>query len=721
MSLLLCAVLLCMPVLAAEESLDQELTRVTLAVKQTLTISDQYDNFSGDLDDMGALRYWSLDWSNSKDGSSISVLADDSGCVMQYNHNDNTTSESPTDGYAPAFSKISAAAAKKAAKTFLAKVLAKEERAELTLGSTMVPLISGDSNYSFNAEILLNGIPSPKTAWVQVNQNTGVVTSFSRSDDYEAYVNDVPSAVPAISASSATSTLAGTVSLELQYVKGDDDSQAVLRYVPVTGDDCYVDAQTGKLVDLTDAWNNLRDGNKGAAENTAADSASGESSGLSDAEQGAVQQLQGVMTKDALDAAARKVTALGLSRYTLSNADYQADQKTGDVTCTLTYYRTIPYSELTGVTSADYQSGTYRQYRSLVLNAKTGALLEGSSYRPWFLKSETSGSNTAFRSTADSFLKYQYPDYVDQVALSSDEDGSYSYTRRVNGYFYYSNDVNITVDPSDGSVAGFNSVWEDDLTFQSADGILSAEQAMKTYCAAYSAKLQYLAYPVTVNTGIPIWATYANRCGSVAYRYVLGYTYETEDGAILGVDAKTGKLIRMEQEANAVSYTDLSGSYAKTQIEALAAAGIGFGSAAEFHPTAALTQADMLVLLLNSCGYSFDTADLNDEDTLDTVYSAARDQGFLTNTTRSPKQLVTRLQFIRTIITASPYGPASQLKGIFKITFSDAASISKTDLGCVAIAEALGLVQGNANRQFRPSAVVTRQAAAMILYNYMNR
>ena len=721
LSLLLCAVLLCMPVLAAGESVDQELTRVTLAVKQALSISDDYDKFTNSLNDMGALRYWSLDWSNSTDGSSISVLANDNGRVMQYRHSDGTASGTSEGGYAPAFSKVSTAAAKKAATAFLAAVLAKDESAELTQEDRMIPLTSSNADYSFNAQILLNGVQSPSTAWLQVDPDTGVVTSFGRSDCYEAYVNDVPSAVPAVSASAAAATLAGTVSLELQYVKSDKESKAVLRYVPVTGDDYYVDAQTGKLVDLTDAWNNLKDRDQLTNKGAAASDAAGESAGLSDAEQSAIQQMQGVMTKDALDAAARKVTALGLSRYTLSGASYSADQKTGAVSCTLTYYRTLPFSELTGVTSADYQSGDYRQYRSLTMNAKTGALLEESSYRPWFLKPGSADTGTTSRAAADSFLKYQYPDYVDQVALHSSDDGVYDYVRQVNGYFYYGNDVNITVDPSDGSVAGFNSTWEDGLTFQSADGILSAQQAMKTYCAAYSAKLQYLAYPVAVDTGIPIWATYASNCGSVAYRYVLGYTYATDGGTVLGVDAKTGELIRMAQEKGAVSYTDLGNSYAKTQIEALAAAGIDFGGGTEFHPTASLTQEDMLVLLLNSYGYSFDTADLDNADALDTLYNAARDQGFLTDTDRNPKQPVTKLQFIRTIILVSPYGPAAQLKGIFKTTFSDAASIPQADLGCVAIAEALGLVHGNASRQLSPFAVVTRQTAAVILYNYMNR
>lgn len=89
LSLLLSALLalgLCTPAFAAEESLQEELTRVTLAVKSTLSIGDSYTDFTGDVNDMGALRYWSLNWSDDA-GNTLHVLAADTGKVMQYSLN----------------------------------------------------------------------------------------------------------------------------------------------------------------------------------------------------------------------------------------------------------------------------------------------------------------------------------------------------------------------------------------------------------------------------------------------------------------------------------------------------------------------------------------------------------------------------------------------------------------------------------------------------------
>lgn len=728
LSLLLCAALalgLSLPALAADGSLEEELTRVTLAVKNTVSIGDGYANFSGDLEDMGALRYWSLNWSDAE-GNSIRVLATDAGKVMQYSADSSGPIRPMAAGaYDPSFSKVTKEQAKEAAKKFLTAVLTEGESAELTDSSSDIKISLGGSDYSLSAQILLGGVPSANRARLQVSAQTGEVAYFSRDDCYEAYVNDVPSAVPAVSAPAAAETLAGTVQLELQYVlpEDGDGSAAVLRYVPVAGDDYYVDAQSGKLVDLTDAWDDARSESGGMYDKSANQSAAaGEAamdSGLSDVEQAAIGNLKGVLSQDELDAAARKVTALGLSRYTLSGASYTMNQKTGDVTCTLNYTRKLSFSELQDVTSEDYQKGNYQQTKTLQLNAKTGDLLEGWSYRPWYMK-DVKADRSKLQGAADSFLKYRYPDYAGKVALTDGDGTGFLYGRQGNGYFYHNNYVNITIDPSDGSVASFYAEWDDELTFQSADGIVSAETAKDAYCGAYTAQLRYVAHPVAVNVSIPIWKTYADNCGYVAYQYVLGYTYERDGGALLGVDAKSGEPV-VQTQKTAVAYTDVAGNSYRQQIEALAAAGVTFGESSEFRPAAKLTQKDMLVLLLNSCGYRFDTQNLDSEEALESLYSAAWSEGFLARGSRNPDHVVTRLEMVKAVLDASAYGQAAKLKGIFITSFTDADQIPADSLGYAAIAEGLGIIRGNAKGEFCPNAELTRQIAAVILYNYMNR
>ena len=106
----------------------------------------------------------------------------------------------------------------------------------------------------------------------------------------------------------------------------------------------------------------------------------------------------------------------------------------------------------------------------------------------------------------------------------------------------------------------------------------------------------------------------------------------------------------------------------------------------------------MLVLLLNSCGYSYDVSRLGEEGALDDLYSSAWNQGFLTRGSRSPDKAVTRLELVKAILDASPYSQAVKLKGIFVTSFTDAAQISADNLGYAAIAQGLGLVHAQFRR-----------------------
>ena len=718
---LLLAVSLCVPALAADTAMDQELTEVTLAVKKAVDVSDVYTEFNGTVQDMGALRYWSLSWSD-EEGHSLNILASSSGKVMQYRANQGGIMPLSAGGYAPTLAKVTAAQAAKTAGAFLGRVLSGGETAALTADSAASPLHYSGADFSFSAQLKLGGVPSPIHVQLQVDSTDGAVTYFSRDDVYEALVGTLPSASPKVAAGAAASALSAAVKLELQYVDADDGTSAVLRYVPLSGDDLYVDAQTGAVVDLTSVWDGLNAAAGGSGYDSLSPTAVREDSkadgGLSDAEQAGIQKLQGVLSKDALDAAVRKVTVLGLSSYTLSSSSYSQNPDTDDVVCTLWYKRTPAFNELKDVSEADYRKGGYEQFKSLTVNAKTGALLSGWGYRPSYLK-DVKADRTRLQSTADAFLKLYCPDYVSHVALYGGEDGDFRYDRQENGYFYHNNGVDITVDPGDGSVMSFNSSWSEDLKFQSADGVVAEKAALTSYCGAYAAKLQYIAYPVSVDTAIPVWKLYADACGSVAYRYVLGYTYEADGKAILGVDAKTGKLVRAEPEGVSAAYSDIASSYAKAQIQALADAGIRFSDSDKFQPAAKLTQRDLLVLLLNSCGYSFDTESFAD-GTLDQLYDAAWNEGFLARGTRSPEHAVTRLELVKALVSASPYSQAAQLKGIFVTSFRDASQVSADDLGYLAIAQGLGIVSG-ASGKFYPARTATRQEAAMVLYNYMSR
>ena len=93
--------------------------------------------------------------------------------------------------------------------------------------------------------------------WVEVDTLDGTVVSYQRDDLYQTYLNDPADPAPyAGMADRAAPLLKGTLELRLEYVPLEGDpGRAVLRYVPEYGDDYYVDAATGELVNLfCSAW-----------------------------------------------------------------------------------------------------------------------------------------------------------------------------------------------------------------------------------------------------------------------------------------------------------------------------------------------------------------------------------------------------------------------------------------------------------------------------------
>ena len=86
------------PALAADAA-DARLTKVTQAVKATLSISDEYTEFYGEPSETPLGTKWGLEWGGEDKG--ISVTAADDGKVLSMN-----TWRAPTSGktaLAPAF------------------------------------------------------------------------------------------------------------------------------------------------------------------------------------------------------------------------------------------------------------------------------------------------------------------------------------------------------------------------------------------------------------------------------------------------------------------------------------------------------------------------------------------------------------------------------------------------------------------------------------------
>lgn len=713
------------PALAAETA-DQRLTKVTQQVKATLGIGDEYTEFFGEPNETLLGTKWSLNWTG--EDKSLSVSATEAGKVLSMNLGV-ATPDTREDKYGPAFPAMTQAQAKEKAKAFLSKVLTEGESAVFDDSWDSGERL-GATQYGFGGTIYLNGLPTPMSfrAWVSVAQ--GDVTSFWR-DDESQYVGGIPAPDSTTTADAARALLRDTLDFELIYVQDGAGDKAVLRYVPKSGDDYYVDARTGKLVDLTELRKGMLENASGGA--AAADKAEEENGvrfesavaapELSTAELEGIAKLEGVLTKEELDAKVRAWSALKLSGFELSGVSYSvADKKAltavengegpqeNTVTARLSYNKLVDKSV---------------SRRTVVVDAFTGELQSMSGYNPY---DETDGktSKAAAQQKGEDFLKTLWPEQFGKCALYTSTDAEerkaseawvFTFAQKVNGYFFPSNTITVRVSADDGAIMGFSKGFDDTVTFDSADGLITLDAAKTAWVNLYPVELSYIAVPVRldlmgadVRPLIHAGYTYYN---ALKPGYELGQT----DTWYSGVDAKTGEPVQEKgYEPEKIAYTDIDGHWAQAALAELALYGVGWYEE-KAQPNAPLTQIAYVALLCSADGYRY----IPGESSADDLYDYAVRRGLLTKEQRQDDKALTRGEMVQMMLDSLGYGSVAGLKGIFRCDFTDAAEIPADFMGYAALAQGLGLVKGDAAGNFAAGRTSTRAEAATMLWQYMKR
>ena len=131
----------------------------------------------------------------------------------------------------------------------------------------------------------------------------------------------------------------------------------------------------------------------------------------------------------------------------------------------------------------------------------------------------------------------------------------------------------------------------------------------------------------------------------------------------------------------------------------------------------------MLLFMLSATGWRLNYPDYENAEgeVLKPVYREAKARGFITSTDQDPGRTVTRSELCRCFVGLSGLTAAAEMRGIFRCGFTDEETIPEADLGYVAIAKGLGVVQGDSAGAFRPTDGATRQELALMLYRYLSR
>lgn len=722
LSLFLTAALLgtlCLPAAAAEAA-DARLTAVTQTVKTTLGIdTGRYTDFYGDLSENELAPTWDLTWSG-EDGS-LNVTAGENGKVLRYYRSDYGT-ESPDGAFGPTLPKLTREEAQKTAQAFLDRVLEKGTETAVFDPWTGTQSLSS-TRYYFSGTIYLQGLPSPLTFGLSVELSSGGVVNFYRDDLAGSYLGGIPQAQPRTGTDAAAEALKGTLSLRLEYVLDGEGGTAVLRYLPNSTHEFYVDAQSGALVDLTALYEKLRDGGAGGNSAAPAETAAAESKSLTRAEQEGIEKLEGVLDKAALDEKLQAVAELGLAKYTLASATYTNSGKGEDakVTARLAYAR---------------QDGEGIRRRTVTVDAKTGALLSVYSSMPWSEGYQAAVGEDAGRKSAEAFLTKYYgaefaetaPYETPETALwrssrtgSGAQEWSFRYVRQENGYFYADNYLSVSIDSSDGTVSSFRRAFDPELVFDSPEGIISGEKALDAYFDSFTTTLGYQAVPEKLDLSSPEYRPLAEMGISYLYALKLGYALETEQGRYVeGVDAKSGELVSWStRDEGGIAYSDLDGHWVKSDADALAQYGVGWAVEA-MEPSKPLTQVDLVALLLSTRSGGMDPAALSGEE-IDGLYSRAYSYGLLKREDRDEAGVMTRGGLIKMLLDSGGYGDVAQLQGIFRCSFTDEGGIPAELYGYAALAQGLGIVSGDGAGSFAAGREATRAEAVSMLYRFMTR
>ena len=725
LSLLLSVLLLtgaALPAAAAEEDADAKLTAITQSVKTALALdTEDYSYFQGNYDQQELTALWDLYWDGQTGSLSVSALED--GTIISYYRYDNMDESGSREGL-PTFPQGDPVKAKAAAQAFLDRVLTPGVES-VVLEDPGEPTSLSSTTFRFNGTILLNGLPSPLTYSLTVRASDNQVTRFWRDAPGTMFLGDIPGAEAKTPQADAAAALKSTLSLRLEYILPDSGStQAVLCYLPNSGHEFYVDAQSGKLVDLTALEEEMyrsagmggAAGDSGAASDTAA--AETEEGALSEAEQAGIAQMEGVLSSQALDSALRAVTEYGLAGYELVSARFSVGTAEGDeaapVTCALRYSK-----------SGDKGVAT----RSFTVDARTGEVQRLSSYIPWTEDDKAVLTQAEAQAKAEAFLKARFPDRFShlafyetpgQEAVPLDSDASVSaysfrFARQENGYFFPDQYYTVRVDATDGSVCGLSYYYDEAVTFASPEGVLSADAALDAWMDTYTVTLGYLLVPEKLTDSDAVSQRLIQMGFTSFYHLKLGYALERED-SLRGIDAKSGEPVGYAWQTadSGLTYSDIAGTWAEADVLRLARFNVGYAGGV-FQHSKELTQWDLICLLYSLRYAPIDPAD--PEQDRDGVYAIAYQMGILSREDRDDEAVLTRSELVRYLLDAAGYGSVARLEGIFTCSYTDRAAIPAGELGYAALAQGLGLISGTYNG----TAAATRGQAAAMLCRLMER
>ncbi len=694
---LVAAMLLPASVLSAETD---GLESAILTAKAKIFVPDYLTEFDSDIHKSDNKIEYYLRWYNNDRDGELSVTINDRGDIIRYSSNtygENTNS--------PKFAAFTNQELAEKSLDWLKSVnpeWAKDYSMDFASFSEKSNVYGGIEYLSFYRYV--NGIRFLNDSIsFNVNNITGEIVYMNSN---HTYADTIPSADNILSVDEAAQIYYEQSPLNLMYTSFEEHS-AVLVY-NLSSPQLKINAKDGSVIKTSRTYNGIN----GAVmeESAATDSASGGANKFTESELKNLAEIDNLLSEKELVALAKALSDTGLD-----SASFES--------CSYTRQRNYIYTDEESVEDASlyiasltfiFNKGEDDEYRGYVtFDAQTGELISYSAYNYHIYyrdntKKEPKVSEKTALEVAKKFIGENNPNNASKAMdatpsyINTDSMYILNFSRQENDIPYPSNYIYVATDSDTGLITSYNTCWEDDIAFESPDGILDIESAKEKFKENVGFKPFYVySYKDDNDTDPDI---------------ILAYGSATPQESM--IFAKNGEKPITHTDNDTIIYpTDTEGHYAKDRIMALLAAGIIAIDAenTQFRPDDAITYRELAAMTarLTRRYYIWD---------LSSITAFVKNNNIISDSKIfEPDKTAQRADGPSYIVSALGYREVAELSNIYRVGFADAEQIPSDKLGFVAIAKGMGLINGDENGCFNPNAPLTRADAAIMIYNYLAR
>lgn len=683
MKKLLSVILAALLMLSAIPALAEDDMQRTLGIiKERIGPTDEFDEFrSSEMSDCDGNTTYNFYWSSSNEENDkrMRITALSGGIITNYHFYDSAYdgAENKATINRPSYDE----ARKKAAE--LLKTLNPDVADKLVLSTFDETESIGGGDFVFRLQRTENGIPvRGDDGSVSVSEKLDRITDMSLT--YTAGAS-FPSPDGTIAQEAAKEAFKSEIGMEMQYktkYEWKKNERTVYPVYVVKKYNTYIDAFTGKAREINQSPILYRNSGGGDAKESAQMAAD-----FSEAELKEIENIAGLLSLDEVEKQLRGNSLLNIgSKMKLESHSLFSDGFEKDK-----YIYSLSFEK--------------DEYAYASVDAKTGELI---SFRRSFEADEKKkiSADKAEKLAAEIAEKLA-PEHIsadgsgDYVYRKNDSDSySYIFVRTVNSVPYPDNAINITLNPSDGTLINYNFGFYN-VGFPSVENCITDEQACEKLFERYGMRLEY----------IPEYTTDPKLYSRKLSAMTLCYSPSAEENWTVRAD--NGEPDK-KKPLTVADYTDMSGHYAEKAATELKRYGIGF-SAAELQPGKAITEKEFGNLIVNVFKWHGAVV-IDDPDCTD--YQSAERSGIFGKGKKAGDGSITRIEAAQYIIRALGIEEYAKLPGTFVSKFSD---VSEEYAGVAAILSGMKVISGNEAGLFNPDGVLSRADALVIVYNYLSR